>query len=155
MRRRTFKYPIDYNKKITLSEAAALAGEKSFGRPADASKRIPPQHLRIERPIRVIVSELVAVLGAPLVAVIAGEKSVSAVEAWCNGEAQPAAGDSLRNALYVAELLKTREENDVIRAWFGGVNHLLDDQNPALMLATNDPAAWSSVIKAAQAFVAN
>jgi hypothetical protein len=111
--------------------------------------------LRSQRiPIQQVVDELVDALGAPMVAVIAGEASTRAVRAWRNGEYQPKNGQvELRFALRIVDIIATRNEKDVIKAWFGGLNDLLNDQNPALLIASGDHAAMRDVLNAARAFI--
>lgn len=57
----------------------------------------------------------------------------------------------LREALNVAELLLQEEAASTVRAWFAGKNPMLDDQAPAIVLAT-DPEA---VRRAARDFLAH
>lgn len=110
--------------------------------------------IRAQRlPIRDVVKELADVLGIHMVAVIGGETSTRAVRAWRDGDYAPRADDELRLALQVVDVLATREAKDVIRAWFGGLNHLLDDENPALLIAKEFTSKGKSVLNAARAFV--
>lgn len=110
--------------------------------------------LRSQRmPIEDVVRDLVDVLGTHMVAVIGGGASTRAVRAWRDGEYEPRGKDALRLALRVADILATREKKDVIRAWFGGLNHLLNDENPALVISKRSGSASRSVLIAARAFV--
>lgn len=65
--------------------------------------------------------------------------------------ADPIAVMRLQQAMNIADLLLTVEAATTIRAWFARTNPMLDDQAPAIMLAT-DPDA---VRRAARDFLAN
>lgn len=63
----------------------------------------------------------------------------------------PIAVKRLQHAMNIADLLLTVEAAATIRAWFAGKNPMLDDQAPAIMLAS-DPDA---VRRAARDFLAH
>lgn len=102
--------------------------------------------------ISATASKLQSVLGQQATGVIAGVRDAKAVGKWARGERHPHpdAERRLREALRVVELMLEVEEPTVVRAWFIGLNPLLDDQVPALAIAS-DPA---SVMRAARSFVA-
>ncbi len=87
------------------------------------------------------MGELQRVLGPELTALIADAEHTPPQE--------PA--QRLEAAYQLVELLRPIETPAAIRAWFLGLNPLLDDTPPAFALAT-DPDA---VLKAARAFAAN
>ncbi len=97
-----------------------------------------------------LARSLQEVLGQRLVAVIAGVRDHKAVGEWARGTRQPhpASAQRLRQAYQVTRLLLEAEETDTVRAWFMGMDPLLDDRAPALVLR-DDPAA---VLRAARAF---
>lgn len=105
------------------------------------------------QPIGEVARFLQEVLGQRLTAVIAGVQDAKAVGKWARAgrTPYPAAERRLRDAYQVVELLLRVESPATIRAWFMGMNPLLDDEAPALALA-EDAAA---VLGAARAFVAN
>ena len=104
--------------------------------------------------VRVSVAEaartLQETLGQSLTGLIADVRNVKAVGQWTRGTRlpHPEAAQRLRHAYQVVQLLRTVEQPAGIRAWFLGLNPLLDDTPPAIALRT-DPAA---VLKAARAF---
>lgn len=102
-----------------------------------------------------LVRELAAVLGAPLVAVIAGVRDTRSVRQWMSNQSEPRdkALVRLRTAMQIVDILRLSEEPDVIKAWFAGLNPLLDDQNPARLVGTGDEADWRRVIHAARRYV--
>ncbi|MGH2350302.1 MAG: XRE family transcriptional regulator [Chloroflexota bacterium] len=107
----------------------------------------------VRRDVAHIVRFLQDVLGQSLTALIADVRNVKAVGKWAKGKRvpHPQAEQRLRHAYQVTELLTRVESPATIRAWFLGLNPLLDDTPPALMLG-KDPVA---VLKAARAFAAN
>ncbi|HLZ71354.1 MAG TPA: XRE family transcriptional regulator [Dehalococcoidia bacterium] len=97
-----------------------------------------------------VAAALQSVLGQQITAVIAGIKDAKAVGQWARGEREPhpAAARRLRSAFQVAQLLLQVDDPGVVRAWFVGMNPLLEDESPALAL-THEPA---KVMDAARAF---
>jgi hypothetical protein len=104
--------------------------------------------------VRLAVAEVARVLqdtlGQSLTGLIADVRNVKAVRLWARGERtpHPEAAQRLRHAYHVVQLLRPVEQPATIRAWFLGLNPLLDDTPPAIALRT-DPVA---VLKAARAF---
>ena len=99
-----------------------------------------------------LVRHLTEVVGAPLVAVMAQALSVRDVEHWVHGDTTPdaAAERRLRDAYHVVQALAEVEAPDVIRGWLIGMNPVLEDQAPALVLADNP----TEVLLAARIYVA-
>jgi hypothetical protein len=86
----------------------------------------------------------------PLVAVMAQAPSARDVEHWAHGDKTPDAADErrLRDADWVVQTLLQTESAEVVKAWLMGMNPMLDDQAPGLILA-DDP---ESVFFAARAY---
>ena len=97
-----------------------------------------------------LVRQLTEVVGAPLAAVLAQAPTVQDVEQWARGEQTPDAAMErrLRDAQRVVRTLLQTESTEVVQAWLMGMNPMLDDQAPGLVLA-DDPA---SVLFAARAY---
>ena len=91
-------------------------------------------------------------LGAALLAVIVDAPTARVVDDWARGKPapEPQAEQRLRCTYEVVRTLRAWEASDTIRAWFVGMNPLLGDTSPALMLA-KDPAA---VLEVAHGLVA-
>lgn len=113
---------------------------------------LDPTARSIRLPISEVVSELVEVLGTPMVAVVGGGKSTRAVRGWMRKESTPRNDHGLRAALQIVDVLRAaNQRNDTVRAWFGGMNPLLDDDNPAITLGRN-PDRAKRVLQAARRF---
>jgi hypothetical protein len=109
--------------------------------------------LQVKRTPDEVVRELMRILGTPFVAILAGVPSTRTVRLWSEGTQPPEELDLLRFALQVAEVLLEREDIDVVRAWFGGLNPDLDDENPLLLLAGGTDAQRQSVLDAARRYI--
>jgi hypothetical protein len=110
------------------------------------------RHLSL--PAKDVVAELTNILGPKLVAVLGGANSTPTVRRWMAGEEACGKEDRLRTALEVVDILLTREQADVVRAWFVDQEPHLDDRSPLLVLAESDGTlARQSVIAAARAFI--
>ena len=83
--------------------------------------------------IREVVTELVELLGASMVAVIGGVNETRAVQQW-QQDREPQRQDTLRFALQLATMIAKSGDPERARAWFSGSNPYLDDKVPALML---------------------
>jgi len=104
-----------------------------------------------------LVAELRNVLGAQLVAYIAGVKETRAVRQWAEGEnrrPQPKQEQRLRLAYRVVQLLLEHDSARVVQSWFQGMNPQLDDVAPARFILETD-GDDARVLAAAQAFAAN
>ncbi len=109
-------------------------------------------------PLDVVVKELRADLGAPLVAYIAGVKETRAVHEWAEGVRDVrgvAREQRLRVALRVAALIAEHDRPATIQAWFQGLNPKLNDFSPARLLreAADVEEAGRAILDAARAFV--
>ena len=104
-----------------------------------------------------VVDELRHVLGAKLVAYVAGVTETRAVREWADGIREPRSPvpEQLRVTLQVVEMLLTRESPAVVQAWFQGLNPQLEDRSPARLLREGDlNDVGPQVLAAARAFVA-
>jgi hypothetical protein len=105
-----------------------------------------------------MVKELRDLLGARLVALVAGVKETRAVHEWAEGERQirsPEVAERLRIAYQVARLITERDRAAVAQAWFQGLNPKLGDRAPARLLRDGDlDEVGPEVLAAARAFAA-
>lgn len=104
-----------------------------------------------------VTSALEELLGARLVAYIAGVSEARAVRQWGRGEREPRSdvGEKLRIALRAAQMIADIDGAGVAQAWFQGMNPQLDDRAPARVLREHDVSeVGSEVLGAARAFAA-
>lgn len=75
-------------------------------------------------------------LGQKLVAYIVGISDSKTVGRWARGVREPTPDNEkrLRTAFYIFQLLNELESSYTVRAWFAGLNPLLDDESPAAYL---------------------
>lgn len=110
----------------------------------------------IRRPTPQIVNDLRHVLGAKLVAYVAGVSETRTVREWAEASRRPtsAAENRLRLAHRIATLIGQSEGQAVVPTWFQGMNPQLGDRSPARVLREDGvEAAGSRVLAAANAFV--
>jgi hypothetical protein len=89
-----------------------------------------------------------------MVAILGDVKSTRSVRQWVAGEVPPAQDSRLRSALQIADILLTREQPDVVRAWFAGNDPNLNDRNPIMyLIESNNNLKCEAVIAAARKFV--
>ena len=105
-----------------------------------------------------VVTELRQLLGAKLCAVLGSVQETRVVEQWAAGSRKPPATVErrLRVALQAAApIAEAADSPAVAQAWFLGMNLLLDDRSPLLLLSDGDlDEAHPAVMGAARAFVA-
>lgn len=105
-----------------------------------------------------LISALREVLGAKLVAYIAGVNDTRIIRQLAEGSAEIDSEDTvekLRIAYRAARLITDRDGGRVAQTWFQGMNPHLDDQAPAQVLRLGGPVAdWQRVLAAAREFVA-
>lgn len=104
-----------------------------------------------------VAQQLEELLGAKLVAYMAGVTEARAVRQWGRGEREPRAEVTarLRIALRVALMIAAIDGPGVAQAWFQGLNPQLDERSPARLLREgNLEEVGPDVLGAAQAFVA-
>ncbi len=105
-----------------------------------------------------LVRGLRDLLGARLVAYLAGVKETRAVRQWADGDRRiqdPEVEQRLRIAFQAAKMLSQRDSVEVVQTWFQGLNPHLDDQSPARLLRDNlVQEVGGRVLTAARAFAA-
>lgn len=104
----------------------------------------------------VVVKELRELLGAKLVAYVAGVSETRAVHEWADSVRKPrgAVEDRLRLALRIAGFIADHEDARVAQAWFQGLNPQLDDRSPARLLRDGEVEdVGPQILAAARAFV--
>jgi hypothetical protein len=110
----------------------------------------------IKHTVPQVVDDLRRVLGAKLVAYIAGVSETRTVREWVETtrRPQPDAVDRLRLTYRMATLIGQSEGETVVPTWFQGMNPHLGDRSPARVLH-EDPfeEAGPRVLAAANAFV--
>lgn len=106
-------------------------------------------------PIGEVVSELVGLLGATMVATIGGVTETRAVHQWTLGR-DPQRPHVLRLALQIALMIASVDgDHEAVRAWFSGSNPRLNDAIPSLMLRSEPlDRIQGPLMKAARAFAA-
>lgn len=129
-----------------------MATTRSAARPDFAA------HDRAYRlPIDGVVAELREVLGARLVAYLAGVTETRAVREWAEGIRTPRSPvpERLRLALQVVEMLHGHDSAGVVQAWFQGLNPRLEDRSPARLLREGDlEEVGPQILAAARGFAA-
>ena len=101
-----------------------------------------------------LTQHLIDHLGPTLVAVLAGVRDRTLPPQWTHTDGptpDPETETRLRAAHDTWTLLNNAEGDDTARAWFIGMNPILNDQAPVLALRDGNTAA---VLAAAQAFTA-
>jgi hypothetical protein len=90
-----------------------------------------------------VVRSLHDVLGSRLLAVMA-DTSIDTVESWVRGDTSPSPliADRLRSAWQAAEMLLEVEHSSVVHGWFNGLNPMLGDRPPAVVVAEDPEAFW-------------
>lgn len=105
-----------------------------------------------------LVSALRDLLGAKLVAYLGRVKETRAVRQWADGTrtiGNPDDVERLRIAYRAARLITERDSPAVAQAWFQGLNPILDDRSPALLLRDGELAdVGRQVLAAARQFAA-
>src|SRR5437667_9461451 len=108
-------------------------------------------------PFAFVAKELMDILGAKLVAYIAGVREARAVQQYAQDSRsprQPGIEPRLRLALRVAKLICERDSSEIAQAWFMGLNPQLNDRSPARLLREGDlDEVGPEIIAAARAFV--
>lgn len=110
----------------------------------------------IRRPTPLVVDDLRKILGAKLVAYIAGVTETRTVREWAEAIRSPApsAEERLRLAHRIATLIGQSEGEQIVPTWFQGMNPLVGDRVPARMLREDDFSdVGPQILEAAKAFV--
>lgn len=106
--------------------------------------------------IHEVVSYLQEHLGRKVTAYLSDAESTRVVGKWARGTAQPRelTSQRLQSAYEVTRVLVDAYGAKAARAWFFGMNPLLDDEAPAYILRTGQrPEDWEFVLPAAREFV--
>ena len=105
-----------------------------------------------------LVSSLRDLLGAKLVAYLAGVRETRTVHQWAAGERSIRNADAearLRIAYQAGLLITAKDTPAVAQSWFQGLNPQLQDRSPVRLLRELDPSeAGPMVLAAARAFAA-
>lgn len=105
-----------------------------------------------------LVTELRALLGAKLVAYLGKVKETRAVRQWADGTrtiGNDIDVERLRIAYRAARMITERDTPEVAQAWFQGLNPILDDRAPALLLREGDISdVGPKILAAARQFAA-
>ena len=108
-------------------------------------------------PFAFVAKKLIDILGAKLVAYIAGVRETRAVQQYAQDSRsprQPGIEPRLRLALRVAKPISERDSNEIAQAWFMGLNPQLNDRSPARLLREGElDEVGPEIIAAARAFV--
>lgn len=129
--------------------------QRTVPRP-DAAHAIAEAH---QRTVAASPAEMAGYLqelfGQSLTALVAGVDNPKTVGKWARGQV-PHPGNLLRmrNAFQIATLLELAASRQTARSWFMGMNPLLDDRAPALVLADEHETA-PLVMRAARGFLAH
>ncbi|GAA1359161.1 hypothetical protein GCM10009636_32540 [Arthrobacter koreensis] len=102
-----------------------------------------------------LVAELRDMLGAKLVAYLAGVGETRAVRQWAEGSRKmPAETEArLRLSYHVAGIIMESNSHRIAQTWFQGMNPQLEDRSPArLIRETNPDQSGPEVLAAARAF---
>jgi hypothetical protein len=102
-----------------------------------------------------MASYLQELFGQGLTALILGLDNPKTVGRWARGTApHPGNLARVRNVFHIAILLELATSRQTVQSWFMGMNPLLDDRAPALVL-TDEPDNAPRVMQAARAFLAH
>ena len=102
-----------------------------------------------------LVAELRDMLGAKLVAYLAGVGETRAVRQWADGSRRmPTETEArLRLAYHVAGIIMESNGHRVAQTWFQGMNPQLEDRSPARLIRETSPdQSGPEVLAAARAF---
>jgi hypothetical protein len=121
----------------------------------DAETQLRRAH---EQRVRASTADVAAyvqgLLGQKWTAYLAGVADPKAVGKWARGvrKPQPESERKLRDAYQIALLIAQVDDEETARAWFAGMNPMLDHHAPAWVIA-NDPDGGDRAMHAALAFI--
>ena len=121
----------------------------------DASRHLRDAHDQAVRaPVAEIAAYVQGLLGQKWTAYLAGVADAKAVGKWAKGtrKPQPDAERKLRDAYQIALLICSVDDEATARAWFSGMNPVLDHRAPAWVIA-NFADGGDRAMEAALAFV--
>lgn len=102
-----------------------------------------------------LVDELREILGAKLVAYLAGVKETRAVRQWAEGSRNMPTDTErrLRLAYHVTGIVREGNSDRIVQSWLQGMNPHLDDQAPAWLIRESSPEkVGPEVLAAARAY---
>lgn len=135
---------------------ASPPAERTVDAPTTAAELIVEAHYRaVNANSTEMAVHLQAIFGQPLTALLAGIDNPKTVGRWARGQSpHPGNLARLRNAYHIATLLELGDSPQMVQSWFMGMNPLLDDRAPALVLA-DQPDEAPRVMQAARTFLAH
>lgn len=100
--------------------------------------------------IAAVVARLQAVLGRDVLALATGREPRQ-ISRWIAGDAKPPTREAqrIRDVYQIVQILTDVDPDEVVRAWFLGMNPQLDDVSPVELLAAGRPR---EVLAAARTF---
>lgn len=110
----------------------------------------------IRHELPTVVGELRSVLGAKLVAYIAGVDSTGTIRDWADRTCVPTTEtiETLRLTYRIVRRMEQISGGVAIASWFQGMNPLLEDRSPARVLRESaDHAGRAHVLAAAESWV--
>jgi len=121
-----------------------------------ATTQLTAYNESIRQDVPQLVDELRTMLGAKLVAFIAGVHETRAVREWVEGTRKPSpnAVQTLRLTYRIARLIDQSEGAGVVAPWFQGMNPQLGDRSPARVLREDrTEQGHAAVLNAANIFI--
>lgn len=107
-----------------------------------------------EADVREMIADLRSMLGAKLVAYLAGIHRTDLVRRWADGTGplpDRTVLDRLQVALTAARLITARDTPAVAQAWFQGRNPALGDRPPSQLLRETNPDVVRDIVLASAA----
>lgn len=139
-----------------MAVAPPAAEELSRDLSPSAADLISQAHfLSISMPPAQVAQRMRDLFGLNLSALMAGVEHPKTVGRWIHGqEPHPANLARLRTAYQIAALLQLATSEETVFAWFTGMNPVLDDRSPAMVLI-EEPEQAPQVMRAARGFLAH
>jgi hypothetical protein len=138
---------------VSLVVPLCLRNDRSMSQTASPGIRAYRDSVNLD--VAPLVAELREVLGAKLVAYLAGVQETRAVRQWAEGARRmPAETEArLRLAYHVAGIVAESNGHRVVQTWFQGMNPQLEDRAPARLIREMHPnQIGPEVLAAARAF---
>lgn len=131
--------------------------DNGFGQgPARDEMQLMAESDVMRRELPTVVVELRSVLGAKLVAYIAGVDSTGTISDWVDRTCVPTTEtiETLRLTYRIVRRMEQISGGAAIASWFQGMNPLLEDRSPARVLRESvDHAGRAHVLAAAESWV--
>jgi hypothetical protein len=124
---------------------------------ASASRQLRRAHEQAMRsPVADVAAYVQGLLGQQWTAYLAGVADAKAVGKWARGtrRPQPTSERRLRDAYQIALLIAMVDDEETARAWFSGMNPVLDHRAPVWVIANLEDGG-DRAMEAALAFVAH